>query len=280
MKWALPSSSPRMRHPSPRRRLCHRPLVAFILAAGFGTRLRPLTEKTPKALLQVNGTPMLEHVARRCIEAGARMLVVNVSHLAEQVHGFLEERGGFGVPFVVSEEPGAPLETGGAIKRAAPHLPQDDDVLVHNVDVLTNIDLRALARAHAAAEPPALATLAGAPAASERYLVFDAAGLLGYAIAAEECLMRDPEGAIRRLDYCGVQMLSPAMVQRAAAEPLDRFSIIDLYLRLARERAPVRAFEQPQHRCHDVGTHERLAQAECFLRQIATREVRIRPPAH
>jgi N-acetyl-alpha-D-muramate 1-phosphate uridylyltransferase len=255
-----------------------RAVVAFILAAGYGTRLRPLTYETPKALVRVNGVTMLELVARRCIEAGARRLVVNVSYLAELVAGYLEERGGFGVPFAVSEEPGEPLETGGGIKRAAAHLPPGESVLVHNVDVLTNIDLRGLVAAHDATRPSAFVTLAGAPAESDRYLVFDEVGLLGYALAGEERLMREAHGELRRVDFCGVQVLSPEMVQRILAEPNDRFSIMDLYLRLARERARIWPYALDHHRCHDVGTPDRLAQAESFLVQIIPREVHVRPP--
>ena len=89
----------------------------MILAAGLGTRLRPLTDHTPKPLLPVAGVPMLERVARRLIAAGADRLIVNTSHLSEQVEAFLAERDGFGVEWHVSREPEPPLETGGAIAR-------------------------------------------------------------------------------------------------------------------------------------------------------------------
>jgi N-acetyl-alpha-D-muramate 1-phosphate uridylyltransferase len=244
------------------------PMVAFILAAGYGTRLRPLTHTTPKALVEVGGVTMLERVARRCIDAGAEQIVVNVSHLAEAVIEFLDERGGFGVPFIVSEEPEEPLETGGGIKKAALHFPEGADVLVHNVDILTNIDLRALVREHAISVDEPLVTLAVARAETDRYLLFDDSGLAGYAYGGEEKLMREVGGNLQRLDFCGVQVLSAKMVDLVRDEPAEAFSVMDLYLRLAKEAAPIFPFSSPDHRCLDMGTHERLAEAEVLVGEM------------
>lgn len=240
-------------------------MVAMIFAAGLGTRLRPLTHHTPKALVPVAGVPMLERVARRCLAAGATRLVVNVSHLGEQVAAFLEEKDGFGVEVAISEEPEGPLETGGGLKRAAPLLPEDEPVLVHNVDVLTDVDLRALLEAHAADARRPLATLAVAPAETKRYLVFDDGGLAGYALRGEERLMREPQGEARRLDFCGVHVVSPRLLALVRAEPEEKFSVMDLYLRLAKAGERIEAFAGRGHTCHDIGTPERLAEAERLL---------------
>lgn len=239
-------------------------MVAMILAAGLGTRLRPLTHEVPKALVPVNDVPMLERVARRCIEAGASRLVVNVSHLGEQVEDYLRERNGFGVDVQVSDEPDGPLETGGGIKKAAPMLPDDEPVLVHNADILTNVDLRSLYDAHLSDERRPLATLAVTPAASERYLVFDDGGLAGYALKGEEKLMRERQGESRRYDFCGVHVLAPEMIALLRDEPEEKFSVMDTYLRQAKRGAVIAAYTAG-HECHDIGTHERLAEAERTL---------------
>lgn len=253
-----------MRDPSGYRTLRARPraMVVFVFAAGFGTRLRPLTDRVPKALVEVGGRPLLEHVLRRCRAAGATRIVVNVAHLGDQVEAWLRAHD-LGVPVAVSREPDGPLETGGGLRRAAPLLPPDEPVLLHNADVLTNVDLAALLAAHRASG--AWATLAVAPPASDRTLTFDEAGLAGYALGSVERLVRATVGATARFDFCGVHAVAPQLVRRTAAEPAERFSIMDLYLRLAREGVPIRPFGGDGHRCLDVGTPERLVEAEAWL---------------
>src|SRR5262245_31371443 len=117
---------------------------AMILAAGLGTRLAPLTDATPKALVEVGGVPMLERVARRLVEAGAPRLVVNVCPFADRIEAFVRARHGFGVECAISRESPAPLETGGGLLAAAPLLQDDGPVVLHNVDVLTDLSIRDL----------------------------------------------------------------------------------------------------------------------------------------
>ncbi|HET6568392.1 MAG TPA: sugar phosphate nucleotidyltransferase, partial [Rhodothermales bacterium] len=179
----------------------------MILAAGLGTRLRPLTDRIPKALIEVGGVPMLERVARRLIEAGADRLIVNVHHLSEQVVRFIEEKDRFGVEVCVSVEPERRLETGGGLKHAAGCFRKDAPFFMHNADVLTDADLRAL-YAHQAASD-ALATLAVRPAETPRYLVQDAEGrIVGYGNAdvGTEYLAVPPEGPTERVDFLGVHV--------------------------------------------------------------------------
>src|SRR4051794_39483433 len=104
----------------------------MILAAGVGSRLGEITERTPKALVEVGGVPMLERVARRLIAAGVDRLIINISHHADQVAQFVEEKDGFGVEYVLSREDPAPLETGGGILHAAAHFRRDAPFIVHN----------------------------------------------------------------------------------------------------------------------------------------------------
>lgn len=247
---------------------------AMILAAGLGTRLRPLTDHTPKALIEVAGVPMLERVARRLLGAGADRLVVNVSHLGEQVEAYIAEadwRAPDGAPVeaVVSAEPDEPLETGGGLKKAASFFRRNTPFLVHNADILTDVDLRALWEAQRDADDGRLATLAVAPARTDRTLLFDDDGLAGYTLPdGDRRLVREPRGDVRARDFCGVQAGGSALLGVVEAEPADRFSIMDTYLQQARLGARIAAFEgtsaQP-NRFLDVGTRERLEAANAAV---------------
>lgn len=231
----------------------------MILAAGLGTRLRPLTNETPKALIDIGGMPMLERVARRLVDAGASRLIINVHHHADQVRNFIEEKDGFGVEVYISEEPEEPLETGGGIKNAARHFTKEAPFLVHNSDILSDINLRALFEAQTDAD--ALATLATREAESQRYLIFDEAGLCGYTPRDEnrEVYVRDPQGEHVHLDFCGVQAVSPRIFNLMTETGV--FSIINTYLRLAKAGETVQPFRVDGTAWMDIGTHERLEEA-------------------
>lgn len=229
---------------------------AMILAAGLGTRLRPLTYDTPKALIEVGGIPMLEHVAKRLIEAGADRIVVNVSVLADQIVAFLVERGNWGVDVRVSPEPDGPLETGGGLLRAANLFRRDRPILLHNVDILTDLDLEALYRAHDDAD---LATLAVRAARAGRYLLFDGAGMTGYAFGGEEHRAREPDGIETKMDFLGVQVVSPRLLDRL--EERHSFSIFTSYMRLIREGERIRPWDAEAARWMDIGSHEELEAA-------------------
>ena len=244
----------------------------MILAAGLGTRLRPLTDRTPKALVEVDGVPMLERVARRLVAAGADRLLVNVSYLAGQVEAYVRAAGwrtaaGGAVEVAVSDEPDGPLETGGGIKRAAAFFRRDAPFLVHNADVLTDVDLRALWEAQRDAADGRLATLATAPPRTDRALLFDDGGLAGYTLGGRPERVRDAQGGGRTVDFCGVQACAPALLDVVEAEPEDAFSVMDTYLRQARAGRRVAAFDGPggPYRFLDVGTAERLAEAHAVV---------------
>ena len=243
---------------------------AMILAAGLGTRLRPLTNTTPKALVEVDGVPMLERVARRLLAAGADRLLVNVSYLADQVQDYVDAAdwrtaSGEPVEVVVSDEPDGPLETGGGIKKALGFFRRDAPFLVHNADILTTVDLAALWRRQRDATDGRLATLAVAPARTERALLFDGGGLAGYTLDGGEAKpMRDAQGDGRLVDFCGVQACAPALLDRIEARDEDKFSVMDVYLGLARDGARVAAFDGTDAQPNaflDVGTIERLEEA-------------------
>jgi NDP-sugar pyrophosphorylase family protein len=231
----------------------------MILAAGLGTRLRPLTDHTPKPLLPVAGVPMLERVARRLIAAGADRLVVNTSHLSEQVEAFLREKDGFGVEWRVSREPGAPLETGGAILHGAAHFRGDAPFFLHNSDVLTDLPLGEMYRAHALASP--LATLAVMERETQRHLLFDDRGLLGRSDASKgiELRVREAVGEVRKLAFGGIHVISPRIF--ALLTERGAFSILDPYLRLAEAGEVILPFRVDGYLWIDIGRPEQLQTA-------------------
>ncbi len=234
-------------------------MEAMILAAGLGTRLRPLTNDIPKALVPVGDRPMLEHVARRLLDAGATRLVVNVHHHADQIERFLDARGRFGAEVFVSDEPDERLETGGGLKHAARFFEKKAPFWMHNSDVFTDIDLRALYDAHVASG--ALATLACRAAETPRHLTFDARGdLCGFGLAdGSERFVREPEGAAERLDFCGVQVISPRIFELMTETGV--FSIINTYLRLSKTGERIMPFRVDGATWIDIGSFERLEEA-------------------
>jgi NDP-sugar pyrophosphorylase family protein len=245
-------------------------MEAMILAAGGGTRLRPLTDRTPKALLVVRGRPLLAHVMDRLVAAGARRIVVNVHHHADQIAAYLERHAPPGVAVALSPEPDGPYDTGGGLLAAAPHFQRQDAFLLHNVDVLSRIPLEALLAAHRAARAGAgdrlVATVAVQARDTNRQLLFDAHGLMGWenrggdgAVIASE-RVREPVGPLRRWSFTGIHVLEPAVFD--LAERTGRFTIVTWYLDLARRGYTVLPFDASAHAWMDVGTPERLAEAE------------------
>ena len=234
----------------------------MIFAAGRGTRLGALGERTPKALLEVGGMTMIERVARRLIDAGADRLVINLHHHADAIRDFVLARDSFGVEVHFSLEPDAPLETGGGLRQAAALFRREGPLLLHNVDVVTALDLRALLAAHRAALP--LATLAVSAREATRYLMFDEAGLCGHADrAGRETFAREASGEVRRLGFTGVHAVSPALLDRLEGDRV--FSIMTTYLRLASAGERVLPFDATGELWLDIGTPERLEAADRLL---------------
>lgn len=242
---------------------------AFILAAGLGTRLRPLTDEIPKAMVEVGGRPLLDWVARRLVEAGADRIVINVHHHADRIVEFVDEEGGFGVDVRVSREEGRPLETGGGLLHAAPHFRRDAPFFIHNSDIITEIDLTGLYAAHEA-DPDALVTLAVGGRESNRYLVFDNRGMSGYGNDAtgERVVVRESVGEVRHLPFAGIHVADPTLLDRITETGV--FSIIRTYMRLAREGARIAPFDIGDDALWlEVGTHERLERARVWARSRA-----------
>jgi NDP-sugar pyrophosphorylase family protein len=232
---------------------------AMIFAAGLGTRLRPLTDDRPKALVEVGGVPMLELVARRLIEAGATRLVINVCPFADRVEAFVKARGGFGVECVLSHEAPTPLETGGGLLAAAPLLRRDGPIVLHNVDVFTDLSIRDLVVAHTRAR--SLATLAVMERPTARRLLFDDLGLCGRVDdrSSFRVRARRPVGPTIERGFAGVHVIDPAVLDRITER--GAFSILDPYLRLAGEGATIAPFAVDGCSWIDIGRPADLERA-------------------
>lgn len=231
---------------------------AMVLAAGYGRRLRPLTDEIPKALVAVGGLTQLERTLRAIEDAGADRIVVNTHHHAEQVEAAIAQRSSEAEILVSREDP-RPLETGGGMMRARSMFRGDRPILVHNVDVITGIDLRALVARHR--QGGALATLAVHERAATRYLLFDAEGLQGRidVRSGRREEVRAQAGPLRRLAFTGVHVAGPDLFNHVFED--GPFSIIELYLRLAGDGRFVDRVDVGDAVWSEIGTPERLAAA-------------------
>jgi NDP-sugar pyrophosphorylase family protein len=236
----------------------------MVFAAGLGTRLAPLTDRMPKALVPVAGVPMLERVARRLVAAGATRLVVNACPFSDQIEAFVRSRRGFGVDAVVVRESPAPLETGGGLLAARRSLRGDGPaLLLHNADVVTDLSLDALLAAHLRERP--LATLAVMERKTARRLLFDDLGLLGRVDDGKglRTLVREPRGAVAEYGFAGVHAADPALPSLLTER--GAFSILDPYLRLAASGRRVLPHRVDGSLWLDVGRPEGLERAHAAL---------------
>lgn len=243
----------------------------MILAAGEGRRLRPLTETTPKALVDVAGAPLIEHVARNLIEAGADRLIVNAHYLADRVEAWGKQQT-LGVPVVIAREDDvapAPLETGGALRYAEPLFEKTGPFLLHNADIVTQLDLGAVFAAHVAGaeRDGRLATLVVKRRETTRPLMVDAAGVYGRANRTEgwEVIARPPlpDGDPHEVGFSGIHVLSETIFDRLEEE--GAFSIIDAYVRLLQEGETIGVFDATDVPWYDIGTPERLERARAAI---------------
>ena len=233
-------------------------MKAMVLAAGLGTRLRPLTNDKPKALVEVAGRTMLEITLERLRGAGVREVIVNAHHFADQLVEYLRAHKNFGMRVEVSRED-VLLDTGGGLKQAAWFFRgEDEPFLLHNVDVVSGIDLGRMVEAHR--ERGALATLAVKNRETSRLLLFDGDGwLCGRRRGEVEELTRGTDVAGPQA-FCGIHVISPQLL--GMLEETGAFSIIDTYLRLAAEGARIVAFLADRYYWRDLGKPEQIAAAE------------------
>ena len=275
---------------------------AMIFAAGLGTRLKPLTDTLPKALVPLAGKTLLQWQIERLKAAGITDIVVNVHHFPDMIINYLRDNDNFGCRIVVSDERDMLLETGGGLRKAKSLLlgigsresgNNDEPILICNVDILSNIDLPTLLHAY---NPEEMGVVVVSPRDTQRYLLFDETNrLCGWTNIAtgeirpaslvsslnilpptgEADLQAKPTCQLQRSDlsplaFSGMQVLNPRIfdvMDKVVAEKGDKFSLIDLYLSIA-EKEILRAFIPENYRMMDVGKIAQLSKAESFAASL------------
>jgi NDP-sugar pyrophosphorylase family protein len=255
-------------------------MKAMILAAGLGTRLRPLTDDRPKALVEVAGRTLLEITLSRLRDFGIRDVIVNAHHFADMIVAYLKSNGDFGMNIEVSRE-NVLLDTGGGLKQAAHFFWRDssrpdEPFILHNVDVVSTIDLRRMVEFHA--EHQALATLAVQQRETSRYLLFDEQLQLCGRRAGRD---QEPEivrgsPKLQALAFSGIHVISPRMLAMLTEKGV--FSIIPTYLRLAAQGETILAFRADEYYWRDLGKPEDLRQAALDLKGQSSSVVPYPPP--
>ena len=238
----------------------------MILAAGLGTRLKPLTDSMPKALVPVSGQPLLYHLIMRLRNAGYTRLVVNVHHFGQQIIDYLAANGNFGLDISISDERSELLDTGGALKQGLPMFSAESPVLVHNVDILSNVDLALFYEQAAAAAADAL-LLVGHRHTS-RHLLFDEHRQLCGWSNDDKGLLRlaSPDldaSRLQRLAFSGIHVVRPQVAALMQSMP-SRFGIFDFYMRYCHQLS-IQGHVKSDLRMLDVGKLDTLAEAEAFL---------------
>jgi len=247
-------------------------MKAMILAAGLGTRLRPLTDDRPKALVEINGRTLLEITLSRLRSFGVREAIINVHHFADLIVDYLKRNDNFGMRIEVSREQ-ALLDTGGGLKKAAYFFVEDsvkdsghseEPFIVHNVDVLSTIDLRRMVQFHI--ENQALATLAVQDRKTSRYLLFDdRLQLCGRRSGDDQPEFVGGRQQAHALAFSGIHVISPRLLTMMVEE--GAFSIVASYLRLAAQGEKILAFRADEYYWRDLGNPENVAQAAKDLKQ-------------
>lgn len=226
-------------------------MKAMVLAAGLGTRLRPLTNDQPKALVEVAGRTLLEITLTRLKEFGVREAIVNTHHFAEMIPAYLKKHDNFGMQIEISRED-ILLDTGGGLKNAAWFLEDSSEpFLLHNVDVISTIDLHRMVQFHE--QQNALATMAAQDRKTSRPLLFDEEGRL--------CARGDKTEPIgmQALAFAGIHVISPWIFSQMSETGV--FSIIDAYLRLSAQGERIIAFRADEYQWRDLGRPENVAEA-------------------
>lgn len=235
-------------------------MKAMIFAAGLGTRLRPLTNDRPKALVVFRDKPLLEHTINKLKTVGVDHVIVNVHHFADKVIDFLLSKD-FGVKISISDESEELLDTGGGLRKAH-ELLGDEPFFVHNVDILSDIDLSLMLDAHK--QNNAAATIAVRKTQSNRYFLQNKdLQLCGWGNKdANEQIISRPSKELEEISFTGIHILSGAIFKYI--KPEGAISIIDAYLKAAREET-IHCFACDDNEWMDVGTPEMLKQAESIF---------------
>ena len=263
-------------------------MQSMIFAAGLGTRLKPLTDRIPKALVRVGGKPLIEYVLKNLVAAGSKRIVVNVHHFANQIIEYLQQND-FGVDICVSDETEMLLDTGGGIKNAAPFFNTSEPVLIHNVDILSNVDLRALYNyaCEAEIEQKVDAILLVSLRKTKRYLIFNKDMRLVGWTNVDTGEVKSPYETLHELTFTqpydnnnvtneqygytlfafsGIHVIGNKVFE-AMNECSAKFPIMDFYLQYAKDLHFVGKLKN-NLKLMDVGKLDTLAEADAFVKQL------------
>lgn len=241
----------------------------MIFAAGLGTRLKPLTDNMPKALVPIEGKPLLQYTIERLSAAGFNEIIINIHHFGQQIIDFVEANNSFGIRIEFSDEREQLLDTGGGIKKAAWFFDDKHPFMVHNVDILSNIDLKEVMLHHQNSN--VAATLVCSERETNRYLLFNEQNHLRGWINKKTGEMKSPVAGFQpngysQLAFSGIQVLHPSIFREMDSFP-DRFSIIDFYLSLS-VTYKISAYNFRTGMILDVGRPESIEYAKDFLQKI------------
>ena len=238
-------------------------MKAMILAAGLGTRLKPLTDQLPKALVPLHDKPMIEHLLQKLKSAGCNQIIINIHHHAGQIQTFLQNRKSDSLKITISHEIQL-LDTGGGLKKAAWFFDDNQPFILHNVDVLSGIDLQKMVGYHQ--NEQADITLAVKSRQTSRYLLFDQNHLLiGHEKVPENKreLVQKEAKVVKRFSFLGIHVISPRVFHWFPEQ--DVFSIIDFYLLLAKQGLRIRAYPCEEDDWIDLGRVDHFNLAKRFL---------------
>ena len=235
-------------------------MKAIILAAGKGTRLKNLTANKPKALVEVNGAPMLETVINKISKAGISDIIINIHHHGKMITDFLEQNNYFGLNIQISDETDMLLDTGGAILKMKYFIHGSDSILVHNVDIISDLNISDLSKHHH--ESGSIASLCTRERTTNRGLLFNNYDeLIGWTNSATDEIkwVKNPAKDFHKRAFNGIYMISPEFVDKIKLT--GRFSIIDVWLDIAKKEK-ITCFHDESNFWHDLGTKEKITKAE------------------
>ncbi len=244
-------------------------MKAMILAAGLGTRLKPITDTIPKALVKIDGKPLLQHIIEKLKRAGADEIIINIHHLGHLIVDFLEKKDNFGMKIMISDETNQLLDTGGGLKQVGTLFDINESLLIHNVDILSDIDLQYFYNEHKKEEQQRLSSLIVSERETSRYLLFDKKETLKGWInittnEVKPTKLKDITHLTKKA-FTGIHILSPQAFELMKNEN-EKFSIIDFYLKYCYEKNIV-AYTPKNINILDIGKLNTLEKATEFIRK-------------
>ncbi|MBQ2520694.1 MAG: nucleotidyltransferase family protein [Paludibacteraceae bacterium] len=236
----------------------------MVFAAGLGTRLKPLTDTMPKALVPLAGKPLLQWQVEKLRDAGITDIIVNVHHFPDMIIDTIRANRGWGSAITVSDERDLLLDTGGGLKKIKNEKLKikNEPILACNVDILSNIDIRALMDAY---EQTGVSQLVVSERSTQRYLCFDEQNTLCGWTNIKTGELKGHDG--RHLAFSGMQILSPEVLSHLDEMPQEKFSLIDFYLKVM-NKAPLQAYVPNNYRMMDVGKIDQIDEAEHFAESL------------